>query len=203
MKFESEIRNLLIENTIRAVAEGGFEKATVKELAHTGDPIPGVKMNDVYVYRLFGSKDELYRAAFTRLDNELFDALRSTYSAIGGIEGSRREKMYELFLGMWDFILKKPERLRSYVRYYYSIYFPGQSSLEHNKRFRSLLGGIASMFKAEADVNAIMHSVFIMLLDFSIRVLNGELENSEVNVPHIFNVLYCMMLTYFDESVTV
>ena len=27
-----------------------------------------------------------------------------------------------------------------------------------------------------------------------------ELEDSDINRPHIFNVLYCMMATYFKDS---
>ena len=60
---------------------------------------------------------------------------------------------------------------------------------------------LAPMFKEEADVFSILHSVFTALFDFAIRVYNGELEDNEINRPHIFNVLYCMMMTYFKDSV--
>ena len=52
MKREAEIKELLINNTIRLIAEGGFEKATTKELAHCGDAPADLKMNEVYIYRL-------------------------------------------------------------------------------------------------------------------------------------------------------
>ena len=57
------------------------------------------------------------------------------------------------------------------------------------------------IFKEEADVEAILHSVFTALFDFAIRVYNGELEDSDINRPHIFNVLYGMMATYLKDSV--
>ena len=72
MKREAEIKELLISNTIRLVSEGGFEKATTKELALCGGHLPDFKMNEVYIYRLFGSKENLYEATFIRLDTELF-----------------------------------------------------------------------------------------------------------------------------------
>ena len=71
MKYESEIKELLIENAIHLIAEGGFEKATTKALTYCGDQLPAVEMNEVYIYRLFGSKENLYEAAFARLDAEL------------------------------------------------------------------------------------------------------------------------------------
>lgn len=41
-----------------------------------------------------------------------------------------------------------------------------------------------------------MHSVFNVLLDFAIQVYNGEIVDNETNRVHVFNVLYCMMMTY-------
>ena len=48
-----------------------------------------------------------------------------------------------------------------------------------------------------------MHSVFTALLDFSIRVYNGDLEDNEDNLSNICNVLYCMMSTYFKKPAEV
>ena len=66
-----------------------------------------------------------------------------------------------------------------------------------------MLDSFSPLFKEEAEVYAIMHSVFTMLLDFAIRVYNGEIEDNEINRPHVFNVLYCMMVTYFKDPETV
>ena len=76
MRYESEIKELLIENAIHLIAEGGFEKATTKELTHCGGQLPDFKMNEVYIYRFFGSKEKLYETAFVRLDTELFHAFK-------------------------------------------------------------------------------------------------------------------------------
>ena len=70
MKNEQEIREYLINNTIRLIAEGGFEKATTKAITYDGEPPLGLKMNEVYIYRLFGNKEKLYTKAFECLDEE-------------------------------------------------------------------------------------------------------------------------------------
>lgn len=93
------------------------------------------------------------------------------------------------------------ERCRCYVRYYYSIYFKGHSRVAHRKLFEGMVNEMAPIFKEDADVEAILHSVFTAMFDFAIRVYNGELEDSDINRPHIFNVLYCMMATCFKETV--
>ena len=200
MKREEEIKNLLVSNAINLIAEGGFEKATTKELAYYGGNLPDVKMNEVYIYRLFGSKENVYAAAFVFLDNELFDAFKSAIKTVGGFDKDIKEHLYQFFLLAWQFILKNEDRCRCYVRYYYSVYFRGESKDRHKKKFESIIAPMTEMFKEEANVPAVLHSVFTALLDFGIRVYNGELEDNDDSRRHIFNVLYCMMATYFKDS---
>ncbi len=201
MKHETEIKELLISNTIHLIAEGGFEKATTKELTHYSGDLHDIKMNEVYIYRLFGNKENLYEAAFVCLDNELFYAFQLGVEAVGGFALDLKDRLYQFFLMAWKFILGNEAHCRCYVRYYYSIYFKGHSLAAHKKLFEGIVAEMAPFFKEEADVVSILHSVFTALLDFGIRVYNGELEDSEINTPHIFNVLYCMMATYFKEQV--
>ena len=201
MRYEAEIKELLIENAIHLIAEGGFEKATTKELTYCGGHLPDFKMNEVYIYRFFGSKEKLYETAFVRLDSELIQAFKNGTEIVGGFGGDIKRKLNELFILAWRFILGNEERCRCYVRYYYSIYFKGDSRMSHKKLFEGIITEVTPIFKEEADVEAILHSVFTAMFDFAIRVYNGELEDSDINRPHIFNVLYCMMATYFKESV--
>lgn len=200
MKREAEIKELLISNAIHLIAEGGFEKATTKELTHCGGSLADFKMNEVYIYRIFGSKEKLYESAFVCLDKELFYAFRNGVEAVGGFEQNLKEKLYEFFLMAWRFILGNEERCRYYVRYYYSVYFKGDSLQTHRKLLKGMICEMSALFKEEADVVSILHSVFTTLLDFCIRVYNGELEDVDTNRKHIFNVIYCMMATYFKNA---
>ena len=200
MRYEAEIKELLIENAIHLIAEGGFEKATTKELTYCGGHLPDFKMNEVYIYRFFGSKEKLYETAFVRLDSELIQAFKNGTEIVGGFGGDIKRKLNEFFILAWRFILGNEERCRCYVRYYYSIYFKGDSRMSHKKLFEGIITEVTPIFKEEADVEAILHSVFTAMFDFAIRVYNGEFEDSDINRPHIFNVLYCMMATYLKES---
>ena len=200
MKHEAEVKELLISNAIHLIAEGGFEKATTKELAFSGGNLPDLKMNEVYIYRLFGNKEYLYESVFNRLDTELFYAFQRGVKIIGESDGDAKQRLYEFFLKAWQFILGNEEKCRCYIRYYYSIYFTRYSLESHRKLFDEVIAEMAPFFREEADVAAILHSVFTAMFDFAIRVYNGELVDNEINRPHIFNVLYCMMMTYFKGS---
>ena len=200
MKHHSEIRQLLIGNAIRLVSEGGFEKATTKELAHCNGTLPDLKMNEAYIYRIFGSKEELFRSAFISLDDELIYSFSIATEMIGGFETCSKEKLLKFFEMTWKFIMHNEEKCRYYVRFYYSVYFKGTALLSHRTHMAGIISELSCLFKEEADVHSILHSVFTTILDFAIRVYNGELEDSDINRPHIFNVLYCMMSTYFKTE---
>lgn len=200
MKGEQIIRETLINNTISVVAEGGFAKATTKAITYSGVTPPGVKMNEIYIYRLFGSKEHVYEVAFETLDRDFIDALCADIKQIGSFDEDTKSKLYELFLKVWEFVLRNEDRCRYYIRYYYSAYFRGSSLDGHNAHFRDIIEEFDHLFKAEADVKSIMHSVFTTMLDFAVRVYNGDLEDNEENRPHVFNVLYCTMCSYFKDQ---
>jgi len=201
MKGEQDVREVLVDNTIRLIAEGGFEKTTTKAITFSGGELPNVKMNEVYIYRLFGTKEKLYETAFETLDKEFLYALKNCVEQIGTLEGDTKEKLYQVFLRVWKFVLKNESRCRCYIRYYYSVYFKDESLENHNRLFEEILSVFAPLFKNEADVKSIMHCVLTTLLDFAVRVYNDDLENDPVNTQHVFNVLYCTMSAYFKDEI--
>ena len=203
MKYETEVRETLITNTIRLIAEGGFEMATTRAIVHSGEAPKDMKLNEVYIYRLFGSKEQVYEEAFRRLDNQLVSALVNCLRSVGPLESDPRNQLYKVFVRTWRFLLNNEECCRCYVRYYYSVYFKGDSLLKHRNSFDKIVAAFAPLFKEEADVTSIMHSVLTTLLDFAIRVYNEDLEDNNVNAEHIFNVLYCSMQSYFKSTAAI
>lgn len=202
MKHEEEIKERLVKNAIHLIAEGGFEMATTKRLTYGDGESSDFRMNEMYIYRLFGSKESLYEYTFFCLDTEFYDVLRDSIKAIEDLDDQVKKRLYEVFLKVWHFILGNEEHCRCYVRYYYSVYFTKMSMDAHKKLYASIFESFAPLFKEEADVFSIMHSVFTSLFDFAIRVHNGDLADDEENRPHIFNVLYCMMMTYFNNGLS-
>ena len=183
------------------IGECGFEKATTKAIVTSGEDNSNTRINEVYIYRLFGSKEALYESAFVLLDKELITAFKKGALAVGGFEENTKERLYEFFLRSWQFILGNETRCRCYLRYYYSMYFTERSLESHRKLFEGIISEMRPIFKDEADVASILHGVFTAMFDFAIRVYNGDLEDSDTNRPHIFHVLYCMMASYFTDSI--
>lgn len=200
MRHEDEVKELLIRNAVRSVAKGGFENATTRELAFSGGALPDLRMNEVYIYRLFGGKEDLYEHAFGSLDREIFSVIKMAAAQFDSFEQDTREKLLTVFNAAWQLVAGNEDFCRFYVRYYYSAYFKGRPQRDHRQLFDSLIVRLVPLFKEDADVVAILHSVFTATFDFAIRVHNGELEDNDENRQHVFHVLYCMMVTYFKGT---
>lgn len=200
MKNESVVRDILVNNTIQLIAEGGFEKATTKAITYSDYTPHNFKLNEVYIYRLFGSKENLYEAAFDTLDKEFSFALNRCFTTTSVENKSIKEKLYNGFIRVWDFILRKEDRCRCYIRYYYSAYFQEYSLEKHNENFALVVNSFKMLFKPQADTKSIMHSVLTTLLDFAVRVFNGDLKNTDENKTYVFNVLLSAMMVFFKDE---
>ena len=197
MKKESIVHSILIDNTIHLIAEGGFEAATTHAITYSNVSAPDVKLNEVYIYRLFGGKEQLYAEAFEKLDSELVGEISRDLVEFQNTEYSRDMKLKIMFMHLWHFLLQNEEHCRAYVRFYYSVYFKGMTQKKHNKNFNKVVEKFSVAFKPEADVLSLLHSVLTTMLDFAIRVYNGELSDSEDSADHIFNMLYSSLSSYF------
>lgn len=200
MKQEAKIKEIFIINTIHLIATSGFDGATVRRIAELSRSQSGLKLSETYVYRLFGSKENLYRAAFEFLDKELYVAFMQGVEVTRGFTYSLKDRMYNFFLEAWKLLLKREDRFRCYLSYYHSSYFSGEVLKEHHKLFAGIVQQLSPLFKEEADVFSIMHSVLTTLLDFAFRVYNGDLADIEENRVHMFNVVYSTMSLYFKKA---
>ncbi len=201
MKNESVIREALLKNTVRLIGEGGFEMSTTKAIVYDGISIPGIRLNEVYIYRIFGSKESLYAEVFSGLDTELFATVDQTFADFERSKLSLRESLYGVFIKLWRFLLGNEIKTRCYLRYFYSAYYKEKSRRAHRKELDAAVRKFAVAFKKESNVRALLHATFMTMLDFSIQVYNGELDDNEENAYHIFNLLYHILYPYLDPSV--
>ena len=201
MKREAEIKELLISNAIHLIAKGGFEAATTKALTTAGGSPEGFKMNEVYIYRFFGSKEKIYEAAFLTLDEELRSAFIRAAEEVGGFDTNTQDNFRIFFLRIWAFLLGNEDRFRCYLRYYYSIYFKDSSLRAHTKNFAAMVSSITPLFKDDAAIMTVLHSIFTSLLNLATQVYNGGLEDNETTRSTVFNILYLTMSAYFKDEI--
>ncbi len=201
MKYEPEIRLALVDNTIKTIAEGGFEKATTRAITQNDcNRHAPFSLNEAYIYRLFGSKEGLYAEAFSSLDRELISMLCRRLDTLDFAPGNVREDWHKLFSAAWRFLLHNEDKCRCYTRYYYSTYFKEMSKKKHREVFGTVVDKLSPLFKPEADAVSVLHSVLTTILNFAIRVYNGDLVDTEANAEHIFAILYRTVAPYLRDA---
>ena len=191
---QDEIRRRLIDGTIRVIARDGLDKASAKQIElETG-------LNVVYIYRCFKDKEDLFAKAFDHLDEELLGA------TLKGLENMnmtqlpfvKRSRLY--FTEVWQFLLGNRDHCLAFVRYFYSPYFVKYSAQEHRRRYQLLLEKFGTNFKEEADVWMILNHILNVMLDFAVKVHNGQMSDGDDYSEHVFRVIYASVKQYFNKD---
>lgn len=128
MKHEELLREIFIESAVRLIAAGGFEKATTRAIVQDRARLDTVRLNEAHIYRMFGSKEGLFAAAFEEIDAELISLIRR--NAGDGECGA--------FLAAWRYLCENEEKCRFYAQYYYSAYFCGETREKHKAAYGAL-----------------------------------------------------------------
>jgi AcrR family transcriptional regulator len=189
-----EIRRALIDGTIHVIAKDGLDKATTKQIGTE------TSINEAYIYRCFADKEDMFAKAFETLDEELVSKTMQHVSIM-----YKQDLEYELrcrifFSAIWKFLLSNKEKCLAFVRYYYSPYFSKYSVDEHKRRYRPLVEKFRDAFKDEADVWMILNHILNVMLDFSVKVHNGQMTKDDDYAEHVFRVIYASVKQYFRQK---
>ncbi len=195
MKNENVYREIFIENTIKLVAEGGFEMATTRAICGERRKISDVNLNEAHIYRVFGTKENLFIEVFHTLDKELISSIKEFVFEFDETEDFRKQCEI-LFQNSWNLLMKNEDKFKYYARFYHSVYFKKDVCREHKRKYATLTEKISPLFVVGADVWSLLHHIMTTLLAFATRVYNESLENSEENRTHIFNVVYSSIAPY-------
>lgn len=188
------IRNRLIDRTIMVIAENGLDKTTTQAI------VKGTDINEAYIYRYFSDKEDLLSHVFDTLDEGLVAKVMQHLPVM-----YMRELEYEIrcrvfFAAIWKFLIGNRDKCLAFVRYYYSPYFQKYSAEKHRLRYQPLLDKFSPAFKDEANVWMILNHILDVMLDFAVKVHNGEMPDNDDYSEHVFRVIYRSVEQYFKKG---
>ena len=189
-----DIRETLLSRTITVIADEGLDKTTTKAI------VKDTGINEAYIYRHFSDKEDLLSKTFDKLDNELVaQALQHLpVMYMENLDYESRSRLY--FMAIWQFLLGNREKCLAFVRYYYSPYFERCSSAVHRERYEPLVVKFRKAFIEEAQVWLILHHILNVMLDFAVKVHNGQMPNEDIYAEHVFRVVYASIKQYFKTG---
>ncbi len=193
---QDEIRQKLIDGTIHVIARDGLDKTTTKQI--------GIETttNEVYIYRCFLDKEDMFAKAFDSLDEELVTVALEHVSVMYMKEIDYELRCRLFFSAIWEFLLGNREKCLTFVRYYYSPYFSKNSVKDHKLRYAPLVEKFEDAFRDESNVWMILNHILNVILDFAVKVHNGEMPNDDDHKEHVFRVIYRSVEQYFRRSTT-
>lgn len=189
-----EIRQLLIDGTIRVIARDGLEKASTKLIGTT------TSINEVYIYRCFKSKEDMFTEVFSFLDDELVTKALQHIDVMYMEEFDYIIRCKIFFNSMWRFILSNHDKCVTYIRYYYSPYFRKFSAEKHKERFSPLLEKFKAAFNVESNVWMILNYILSTLLMFAVKVFDDAVPDDDDTAEHVFKIIYASIHQYLRES---
>lgn len=191
---KDEFRHRLIDGTFHVIAQYGLDKATTKQIgAYTG-------VNEAYIYRCFKDKEDMLTQMFDQLDEELFSVSMQHVEIMYAQNMEFEARCRGYFFAVWDILMEDRDELLAYVQYFYSPYFVRYSAKKHERRFKPLTKRFKDAFIDEADVWMILNHILNIMLDFAVKVHNGQMPGSDEYVEHVFRVIYESVRQYFKKD---
>lgn len=188
-----DMRNVLIARTITVIADEGLDKTTTKAI------VTGTGINEAYIYRQFDDKEDLLAKSFSKLDEEFVEKVMQHLPIMYLTALEYETRCRSFFTAIWNFLLKNREKCLSYVRYYYSPYFPKNSFTEHHKRFLPVVEKFRDAFIDEADVWMILNHILNVMLDFAVKVHYDQMPKEDNYSEHVFRVVFASIKQYFKS----
>ena len=190
-----EMRNALIESAIHVVAKDGIDRATTKSLATYA------KLNEVYIYRVFGGKEQLLKEAFDVLDAEFCDCLLKNIEIMSDTSIPLKERCWIYFLKIWEFIFTDEEKCSYFIRYYHSRFFDTYSIDFRRQTYAEVVNILATAFKEEIDIWLLLNHIFDVIFASAQKILRKEVANDDRMAVSVFALIYTALEPYFVLSI--
>lgn len=186
MKTE-DIRLALINSTIHTISEVGIDHATTKLLATNAG------VNEVYIYRIFGGKEELFKETFTYIDKDFSAALLNFLPIVYDRRLDIKLRFQKLFEKVWQYALEDKERCSFFIRYYYSRCYTNLISEERKLIYAKVMKKFDTAFPYGTDTWWLFNHILDVLFSSAVKILREEIPDNEQTEEKIFELIYSAM----------
>lgn len=157
-KVHERQKMALMQAVVRSAVDNGLENSTARVIGG----ISGV--NEVYIYRYFLNKDDLFAKTFDYADEAVLGCITENLEIMHCESMNFKMRCRLVFRKCWDFILACPDWLIFYVRYYNSLSFWKNSFEAHIKRYEGLLVKIKAEACSDISPEALLNYITDTLL---------------------------------------
>ena len=179
-----EIKLSLIKSTIRTIAEVGISHTTTKLLAQNAG------VNEVYIYRIFGGKDELFKEAFIFIDKDFAEAIHDFLPVVYDSHLPIKLQFKKIFDKVWQYALFDKENCSFFIKYYYSHLYHIDISNERKTIYADIMKKFETAFVSGTDTWWLFNHILDVIFSSAIKVLRNEIPETQETADQIFDFLY-------------
>lgn len=179
-----EIKLSLIKSAIHTISEVGIDHATTKLLAQNAG------VNEVYIYRIFGGKDGLFKEAFMYIDKDFAESVHNFLPLVYNSHLPMRQQFKGIFDEVWKYALLDKENCLFFIRYYYSrCYMPDMSS-ERKAVYADIMKKFEIVFVPGTDTWWLFNHILDVIFSSAIKILRKEIPETQESANQVFDLLY-------------
>lgn len=191
---QSAIKQALIQSTIHTISELGIDSATTKQLASCAG------VNEVYIYRIFGGKDQLFRETFNFVDKDFSTALLKFFPIAYNQSHDIETRFKNLFKLIWQYAIDDKEKCSFFIRYYYSRCYTYEISEERKKIYADVMKVFNTAFARGTDTWWLFNHMLDVVFSSAVKVLRGEILDNDETAENIFNLFFPAIRQYFKKT---
>ena len=180
----NNIRQALIDSAIHTISEFGIDHATTKLLAKNAG------VNEVYIYRIFGGKEELFQEAFIYIDKAFAGAILDFLPIVYDKRVNVKLRFKQLFDAVWSYALQDKERCSFFIRYYYSHCYTAKLSNQRKEIYASVMRKFDTAFSYGTDTWWLFNHILDVIFSSAVKILREEIPDNEQTAEKIFSLLY-------------
>jgi len=135
-------------------------------------------LSEVYIYRYFMDREDLFRQAFLSEDKKLAEKIKAEYSSVDFSEKDYHEKISSLLNIIWAAFNDNKESTLFFYHYYYSIQMIS-ASFEHYQIWSNFIKTVAKDFPNATNIRRLTDSLLEGILNFSAKIHLDFDEDSE------------------------
>ncbi len=192
MKTE-DIRLALINSTIHTISQVGIDHATTKLLSSS------IGVNEVYIYRIFGGKEELFKEAFTYIDKEFSAKLLQLIPIMYDPHADTKQRFKNYFNSMWQYVLADKEKYTFFIRYYYSRCYTNDMSKKRKSIYVNVMEKFDLAFSYGTDTWWLFNFILDVMFSSAVKVLREEIPDNEKTAEQIFEMLFTALQPHLKQ----
>lgn len=180
-----DCKTVLMDAVVHLTAESGIENLSTRIIADTA---PGVS-GDVYIYNIFGSKENLLLETFLREDAKYAEVFEKSSSVLWETGMALESRLRNLWHGVWSWLtVANPETCLFLTRYSCSCFFDKAAMEKHRDVWKPPSEKLRELFPA-ADTARMMETAALFLLTTAFGAVRNPVPYSGIASENGYRML--------------